>query len=84
MIPGKNHLSDGLMGGYNMFYGQIWKTTLKLENYSEIIYRTPSYLKHLVILMMVAIDNKWKVLYRRGLKSLLLYTETVEKLTMKC
>lgn len=70
-----------------MFYGQIWKTTLKLENYSEIIYGTPSYLKHLVILMMVAIDNKviqWEVLYRRGLKSLLLYTETVEKLKMKC
>lgn len=70
-----------------MFYGQIWKTTLKLENYSEIIYGTPSYLKHLVILMMVAIDNKviqWEVLYRRELKSLLLYTETVEKLKMKC
>lgn len=77
----------GFMGGHNMFYGQIWKTTLKLENYSEIIYGTPSYLKHLVILMMVAIDNKviqWEVLYRRGLKSLLLYTETVEKLKMKC
>ena len=76
-----------LMGGHNMFYGQIWKTTLKLENYSEIIYGTPSYLKRLVILMMVAIDNKviqWEVLYRRGLKSLLLYTETVEKLKMKC
>lgn len=78
----------GLMGGHNMFYGQIWKTTLKLENHSEIIYGTPSsYLKLLVILMVVAIDNKviqWEVLYRRGLKNLLLYTETVEKLKMKC